>query len=65
MANADIQSDIIDYAMPMMKLEQLLRQVHDHCLKKEYMQAAELCPSMITEVRVLSASLVLMGAAKK
>jgi len=59
MANAK-HGDIIDYAMPLMKIENLMREVHDLCLLKHYEKANELCPLIIAEARVLSASLVLM-----
>ena len=34
--------DIVDYAMPMMKIETLLREVHDLCLEHKYGQASTL-----------------------
>lgn len=52
--------DIVDYAMPMMKIENFMREVHDLCLLGKYNLANEICPKVIAEVRVLSASLVLM-----
>jgi hypothetical protein len=64
MANAK-HGSIIDYAMPMMKIENLMRQVHDLCLLKQYEKANELCPLIIAEARVLSASLVLMVEKEK
>ncbi len=59
MANAN-HGDIIDYAMPLMRIENLMRKIHDHCLKREYNAANVLCPDIIAEARVLSASLALM-----
>ena len=59
MANAK-HGDIVDYAMPMMKIENLMREVHDLCLLKEYERANDICPKIIAEARVLSASLALM-----
>jgi organic hydroperoxide reductase OsmC/OhrA len=32
-------SEIIDYAMPMMKIEQLMRKIHDHCLMSKFDKA--------------------------
>jgi len=60
MVNAK-HGDIVDYAMPMMKIENLMRQLHDLCLLKEYERANNICPELIAEARVLSASLVLMA----
>ena len=51
---------VVDYAMPMMKIENLMRQLHDLCLLKQYELANNICPEIIAEARVLSASLVLM-----
>jgi hypothetical protein len=56
--------EIVDYAMPMMKIEKYLRNMHDLCLKGEYIAAAELCPLVAVETRYLGASLVLMQEAK-
>lgn len=56
---------IVDYAMPMMKIENLMRQVHDLCLLKQYGLANNICPEIIAEARVLSASLVLMVEKEK
>jgi hypothetical protein len=64
MANVN-HGDIIDYAMPLMQIERLLRQIHEHCLKREFLPANTLCPEVITEVRVLSASLALMASVKE
>lgn len=62
MANANIKhGEIIDYAMPMMQIEQLMRRIHDHCLNKKYEEASDLCPHIIAEARMLSAALALMS----
>lgn len=52
---------IIDYAMPMMNIENLMREVHDLCLLKKYDLAIDICPKLIAEARMLSASLALMA----
>ena len=59
MANVN-HGDITDYAMPMMQIENLMRQIHDHCLKRDYDAANSLCPEIIAEARILAASLALM-----
>lgn len=56
--------DIIDYAMPMMKIEKLMREIHDLCLKSNYAKAGELCLSIAAEARVLNASLAIMDNKK-
>lgn len=59
------EENLVDYAMPMMKIEKLMRIIHDECLQQKYGRAAELIPDLITEVRVLQASLAIMEADKK
>jgi hypothetical protein len=56
--------EIVDYAMPMMKIEKYLRQMHDLCLKGDYTAAAELCPLVAVESRYLDNALVLMQEVK-
>jgi hypothetical protein len=53
--------EITDYAMPMMRIEKLMRELHDLCLKNEFGKALDKTPSLITEVRVLQASLAIMS----
>jgi hypothetical protein len=60
MVNVDAGGDIVDYAMPMMQIEKLMRYIHDHCLDKQYPEAQALCADIIAEARVLYASLALM-----
>ena len=55
---------ITDYAMPMMIMEKLLRQLHDECLMGRYKEANELTPKLIAEARVLQATLALMAEKK-
>ena len=59
MVIADVET-VIDYAEPMIKLEKLLRSIHDKCLEKKYTEANELCIEGIAEFRVLSATLAIM-----
>jgi hypothetical protein len=53
-------NDIVDYAMPMMKLEKLMRQIHDLCLSGKYKDAGEFCLLVAAEARILNASLAIM-----
>ena len=34
--------EIVDYAMPMMKIETLMREIHDLCLEHKYWEASTL-----------------------
>lgn len=51
---------VVDYAMPLIKIEKLMRNIHDKCLDKQYADASELCLSAIAEFRILTASLAIM-----
>lgn len=59
------EENILDYAMPMMRIEKLMRIIHDECLQNKYGRAAELVPDLITEARILQASLAIMEASKQ
>ena len=52
--------DITDYAMPMMRIENFLRQMHNHLLDREMPQAQELSIQLVAEARVLQHTLNLM-----
>lgn len=52
--------EIVDYAMPMMKIEGLMRKIHDYSLNSKYGDAAELCASLVVESLLLHANLRLM-----
>jgi hypothetical protein len=53
-------TEIIDYAMPLIKIEQLIRAIHDDCLRNDYAAAQRKTASLITESRMLSNNLQLM-----
>jgi len=57
--------NIVDYAMPMMKIEKMLREIHDLCLENDYASAYPLCAFIAVESRVLSASLAIMENSRK
>lgn len=57
--------NLIDYAMPMMKIEKMLREIHDLCLENDYAKALPLCAFIAVESRVLSASLAIMENKRK
>lgn len=59
------EENILDYAMPMMKIERLMRAIHDRCLNGRYGDAADLTPDLISEARILQASLAIMEADRK
>jgi hypothetical protein len=58
-------TNLIDYAMPMMKIEKMLREIHDFCLENDYASAYPLCAFIAVESRVLSASLAIMENKRK
>jgi len=56
-----IKNDTItDYAMPLLKLEQLNRKIHDACLDKDYRTAEDLAVHIAVEARILQATLAIM-----
>jgi hypothetical protein len=54
------KEELVDYAMPMMQIEKLMRQTHDHCLNGKYKEAGELCLLIAVQARILNASLAIM-----
>ena len=57
--------EIIDYAMPMMKIQQMLRKAHDLCLEHKYGEARELTVHLGVENRILQATLALLEEKEK
>jgi hypothetical protein len=52
--------DIIDYAAPMMRVEKLLKEMHNSLLDKDMDTAHGKALALIVESRVLSNTLILM-----
>lgn len=52
--------EIIDYAMPLMKLERLLKEIHDLCLDKKFEDARQKSMMVMVEAGVLQHNLTLM-----
>ena len=57
--------DIIDYAMPMIKIEKLLRKAHDLCLEEQFVEAREAVLTLGVEARVLQHVLLIMDEKEK
>ena len=53
-------TEIVDYAMPMMNIEKLMRKIHDQCLDRDYANAEIEATHLIVEARVLLNSLKVM-----
>lgn len=53
-------NNITDYASHLIKMERLMRQLHDLCLEKKYLEASDLTQHVAVESRILSAALALM-----
>lgn len=60
MANFVRTEEVTDYAMPLMNIERMAKQIHNHCLNNDYAGASELTLHLGAEVRILSASLAIM-----
>jgi len=54
------QTTLIDYAAPMMRIETLLKDLHNLLLDNKFDQAIELSPMITTEARLLQHTLILM-----
>lgn len=57
--------DIVDYAMPMMKLEKSLREIHDLCLQKQYMEASKQVNDLEYHINLLRKNLICMQLEEK
>jgi hypothetical protein len=51
---------LIDYAAPMMRIESLLKEMHNKLLDRDMTTTSELCLVLIAEARVLQNTLVIM-----
>jgi len=57
----DLQKDdIVDYAMPLINIERLARDIHELCLEHKYKEAQELALRLGAEARVLGMTLTIM-----
>jgi hypothetical protein len=54
------QTTLIDYAAPMMRIEKLLKDLHNLLLDNKFDEAIELSPVITTEAKLLQHTLVLM-----
>lgn len=52
--------DIIDYAMPMINIQNMLRKAHDLCLEGRFKEAGDVALHMGVETRMLQQTLKLM-----
>lgn len=51
---------LIDYAMPLMRIERAAKKIHDACLEHDYEQAQEQTLLLLTEARMLQTTLIHM-----
>jgi len=58
-------TELIDYAAPMMRIETLLKDMHNLLLDNKFDQAIELSPVITTEARLLQHTLILMRENKR
>ena len=62
----DLQkADITDYAMPLMQIERMAKQIHDLCLEHKYGEARLLAQHMCVEGRLLQHVLYIMDEKEK
>lgn len=61
MRDMDLQKDdIIDYAMPLLNIESMAREIHDLCLEHKYGEAQDVARRLNAETRVLVHTLHIM-----
>lgn len=53
-------STIIDYAMPMMRIEKLLKEMHNELVERNFTDASIDALALIAEARILYNTIVLM-----
>ena len=58
-------TELIDYAEPMMRIERLLKEMHNLLLDNKFDEAIELSPVITTEAKLLQHTLVLMKENKR
>jgi hypothetical protein len=51
---------LIDYAMPLMVIERLAKEVYDACLEQDLGKASEIALKLGTEARILQLTLAIM-----
>lgn len=52
--------EIVDYAMPLIKIERMAKEIHDLCLEHKYEEAGEQTLHLLAESRVLKHTLTIM-----
>jgi hypothetical protein len=52
---------LVDYAMPLMRVERLAKQIHDLCLDGKYEEARENAMQLVVESRLLQTTLRYMS----
>lgn len=53
-------ADIVDYAMPLMNIERMAKEIHNKCLEQDFSSAEELTLKLGVEARILGATLAIM-----
>lgn len=52
--------DIIDYAMPLMRIERTAKEIHELCLNRKYVEAQQIAQNLCVESRLLQHVLHIM-----
>ena len=52
---------LVDYADPLIRIERLTRELSELCLEKKYKEAHAKSSELAAEVRILQATLIIMG----
>lgn len=60
-----MNKELMDYAMPLMKMERWIREIYGLCIERKYEEARELTLQLGVENRILQATLALMDEKEK
>lgn len=53
-------AEVVDYAMPLMNIERIAKEVHSKCLDQDFRSAEEFALKLSVEARILLATLAIM-----
>ena len=60
-----MSEEIVDYALPLINIERMAKEIHQHALHGDFAAASESTLQLATEVRILQRVFELMGEKAK
>ena len=55
-----VKNEIVDYAMPLMNIERMAKDIHDMCLRRKFNDAQTVATLLAVEARILVSVLKIM-----